>query len=487
MRHQRTTWIIVHVSRMLTVLLDQKPSKQITQIQWLKLRSNRTAAFWVQYATNAILVHLKLNPPGTWKSIWQQSCLPSVDATTAASAAAAGSACKKFAGFFSPATCRRHVTRRPLVSSWTIGVARPIASLPHHHPSEPALQSPAKISRQWSQRSNFTCETYDSWLIGFQTVHPFFGRFFQQISSTCWWRVCHPTSHGIVPWRGSSGRAPGPGWHEKPSPGGICSHQITGCGPEIHPVFCKKKRSRFFFGFFLLPVENEKRILIYRWSSKIPELAAKKHHWNAACTSAWPKLTERACIIQPPLYCLQTWSKRMKTQKCAWIIGLWHGLRSKMVIERSKMQSNQPLWPAARTSERRCPSAGASPGATTHIWLFRYLGVGHPVKLQWNLTVDLSWTQNVCPVIASSTKQKKNPERQKKHFFSRDITWPTNTGSLWFLGQPSKMTTSWRFFFVPQLGYQAASVTSFAECASANLPSFISWQLHPMLMPQNRM
>ena len=471
MWHQRTRWIIAHVSRMLTVLLDQKPSKQITQIQWLKLRSNRTAAFWVQYATNAILVHLKLNPPGTWKSIWQQSCLPSVDATTAASAAAAGSACKKFAGFFSPATCRRHVTRRPLVSSWTIGVARPIASLPHHHPSEPALQSPAKFSRQWSQRSNFTCETYDSWLIGFQTFHPFFGRFFQQISSTCWWRVCHPTSHGIVPWRGSSGRAPGPGWHEKPSPGGICSHQITGCGPEIHPVFCKKKRSRFFLGFFLVASckwkKNTDIQVIFKnsWACRQEAPLECSLHFSLTQTD-WTSLHNSTSPLLPT-----SMIQAHENPKCAWIIGLWHGLRFKMVIERSKMQSNQPLWPAARTSERRCPRAGASPGATTHIWLFRYLEVGHPVKLQWNLTVDLSWTQNT-QVIASSTKQEI-PERQKKPF-SRDITWPTNTGSLWSLGLYEGWPLLDDFFFVPQLGYQAASVTSFAECASANLPSFIS-------------
>ena len=112
--------------------------------------------------------------------------------------------------------------------------------------------------------------------------------------------------------------------------------------------------------------------------------------------------------------------------------------------ERSKMQSNQPLWPAARTSERRCPRAGASPGATTHIWLFRYLEVGHPVKLQWNLTVDLSWTQNT-QVIASSTKQEI-PERKKKTFFQghhlANQYWKSMES-----GPIRRVTTSWRFFF----------------------------------------
>ena len=151
------------------VLLDQKP-----QIHWLKLRSNRTAAFWVQYATNAILVHLKLNPPGTWKSIWQQSCLPSVDATTAASAAAAGSAWKN-----SPVFSRRqHVATRHTSASRKLMDHRRRKA--HRIPatSSPKRTSTAKswiISRQWSQRSNFT---YDSWLIGFQDFHPFFGRIF---------------------------------------------------------------------------------------------------------------------------------------------------------------------------------------------------------------------------------------------------------------------------------------------------------------------
>ena len=75
--------------------------------------------------------------------------------------------------------------------------------------SSPKRTSTAKswrISRQWSQRSNFT---YDSWLIGFQDFHPFVAGWKQQILQQRW-RNFPPTSHGIVPCRGSNGRAPGP-------------------------------------------------------------------------------------------------------------------------------------------------------------------------------------------------------------------------------------------------------------------------------------
>ena len=185
----------------------------------------------------------------------------------------------------------------------------------------------------------------------------------------------------------------------------------------------EKEVQVFFLGFFLVASWKWKKntdiqvIFKNSWACRQEAPLECSLHFSLTQTD-WTSLHNSTSPLLPT-----NMIQAHENPKCAWIIGQWHGLRSKMVIERSKMQSNQPLWPAARTSERRCPSAGASPGATTHIWLFRYLEVGHPVKLQWNLTVDLSWTQNVCPVIASSTKQEI-PERPKKPF-SRDITWPS--------------------------------------------------------------
>ena len=235
------------------------------------------------------------------------------------------------------------------------------------------------------------------------------------------------------------------------SPGGRCSHQITEGMSDLFipffPFFCHKKR--FFQGFFLFccwPVaswkwkKNTDIQVIFKnsWACRQEAPLECSLHFSLTQTD-WTSLHNSTSPLLPTNM-IQAHENEKKMcldhRSMAWS-AVQNGHRE---IKKNRVTNHSGLLPGhpkdvAQVLEHHPVPPRTSDSSGT-------LRLATPVKLQWNLTVDVSWTQNVCPVIASSTKPEI-PERQKKHV-SNHITWPANTGSLWFLG----LFEGWQFLTI---------------------------------------